>query len=156
MDTLNENVTSIEKVIENFAVCSFTDLGSAMLYFNSLKTEWEAQYDVLPRDNKVMKTCVLHDLKLLYEKIEEHLSKEFVAVPETFDSKYGHWYSLHFILSRWYWFMQAKQIVIPYWYILLSDENKKSISQQPRECKFLVKNMISVLQKSSMLQPSVG
>ncbi len=148
-----ENLTTIDKVVEDFAACGFDDLGTSMPYMKELKTEWEAKYDVLTRDNKVIKEYLLEDLKLLHDKIEKHASKEFVVLPETFDFKNGHWNSLHFILSRWYWFMKAKKIVIPYWYILLSEENKKSAAEQPRQCKTLVANMISVLINPVIVAP---
>ena len=138
-ESIMDKITPIDEVIDNFACCNFND---ATPYMERLKIEWEKQYDHLSRNSNDMKNSVLDDLKILCAKIKENEEKEIIILPETFDHKYGHWNSFFWIVSRWYWFMKDKNIVIFYWYILLADENKKYVEKN-RMCKKLVDNILS-------------
>ena len=53
------------------------------------------------KNEKDIKTIIRSDLVYLSQKIEKRISREFMALPEIFEDKYGHWHVLSWIVGRW-------------------------------------------------------
>ncbi len=134
----------INGVINKFDMRGFSRNG-AMSYMGELQEEWKEQYDVLPTGSSSIRALIRRDLKCLLKAIQEHTEKEFVLLLETFDHKYGHWNSLHYILTRWYWMMKDEKIDRFEWYKQMGKINDETAGKT-RYCSDLVKQMVTHLE----------
>ncbi len=133
--------SNITEIIEGFASCSFDDLGGSKTYARNLFKSWEEPQISSNEKCEIIK----QELETFLQKIGEHESKEFMALREQFDYKYGHWNVLRWIISRW--FMDTRNIEdVPKLYQAIISITNDS-TQPSRQTKDVVLKLLESINK---------
>lgn len=132
MSSVSNNSVAIANVINAFATLKFDDAAGE----NGLVTYKTNMYKnhAPPSDANVdeMRATVFAEFVTFAEAIKRHHAREIVALPETFDHKYGHWHVFQWIVGRWFRGLGPDDMhMVPLWYKnLIAIANKRDIGRQ--------------------------
>lgn len=135
---LKDMENNIHIIIKNFKINGFDDNNISKKYLSNLLENYEENIN----DDILIKQMIKDELIILKNHININKENEFILLPETFDHKMGHWYSLLWITSRW--FKNCKSInELPEWYIKIVDI--LNIKEENRTCENVVSQLLESL-----------
>lgn len=128
----------VENVINTFKNLGYSTTESRS-YSSSLMKDY-GKLNLQLSDAEIMST-IKTELTALSTAIQNNQTEEFVILPESFDHKYGHWYSLMWIVGRYY--LNSNKEHIPEFYMkIISIINKREAN---RMCSGVISNILGVI-----------